>query len=189
MKTLDIVLAIMGILLTICIQALAGEEYYPPEAYQACEGRKAGEVGHIVNKRGVVLEGKCQDYNGVPVIINPEWRDVADEQNMTLSPEARKACIKKKQGDKSKYMNKHGLVIEGTCEYTKGKLVLFPIKRKTVPSAKDPVHRPTDIISACAGKRGGDVAYFVNPTGKTINGKCEDRRGKILFVADQKQNR
>ncbi len=55
-----------------------GRQGPPPEAYQACEGKKAGAVSQLTDPRGEVLKGVCEEENG-KMVLRPE-RNRSDGQ-------------------------------------------------------------------------------------------------------------
>lgn len=170
--------------LPVCIQAAS----YPIDAYKACEGRKAGEMGQITNKMGTILQGICEEQDGKLVIVKPNWH-----QKKVYPPEAYKACAHKKAGAASQYKNAQKKTIKGKCLKEDGKLVLVSAEEaarmpKAVSKVTPEAPQPTDTYSACAGKKDGDVSQFVNPFGKIIKGKCEEQAGKMFLRPFRDQN-
>jgi signal transduction histidine kinase len=45
----------------------------PPEAYSACEGKKAGDVAQFVDPRGETVKGACEEENG-KLVLRPDFR-------------------------------------------------------------------------------------------------------------------
>jgi two-component system, OmpR family, heavy metal sensor histidine kinase CusS len=43
----------------------------PPEAYQACEGKSAGNSAQFINPRGEILKGICEEENG-KLVLRPD---------------------------------------------------------------------------------------------------------------------
>ncbi len=52
-------------------QGREGRQGPPPEAYQACEGKKAGAVSQFTDPRGEVLKGVCEEENG-KMVLRPD---------------------------------------------------------------------------------------------------------------------
>ena len=43
----------------------------PPEAYQACEGKSAGDAAQLVDPRGKTLQGTCEELDG-KLVLRPQ---------------------------------------------------------------------------------------------------------------------
>ena len=188
MKTIKII-SLTTLFLLLPLSAYIQAASYPIDAYKACEGRKAGEMGQITNKMGTILQGICEEHEGKLVIVKPKWY-----QKRVYPPEAYKACAHKKAGAASQYKNAQKIVVKGKCVKEDGKLVLVSTQEAAIaPKAVSkvppvPAAQPTDNISACAGKKDGDVSQFVNPLGKVIKGKCEEQAGKMFLRPYRDQN-
>jgi hypothetical protein len=101
---------------------------YPPEAYQACEGKKPGQPGRITNQRGDLLQGICTSVPEGLVLLKPRWTRAED-----LTKPARNAaniCKGKKAGTKVHFVGKNKELISGKCDKKQGKIEFFPDKSK-----------------------------------------------------------
>lgn len=105
----------------------------PPEAYQACEGKSAGDTVEIETPRGDTMTGTCVQQ-GDKLVLRPD--------NMKGGPgggsggpgggqhtppaEAIEACEGKSAGDTAEFVNERGDTVTGTCEQHGDQLVLRP---------------------------------------------------------------
>ena len=48
---------------------------------------------------------------------------------------------------------------------------------------------PPEAYKACEGKKVGDPSQFVNPRGETVQGKCEERDGKLILRPDRPEGK
>ena len=103
----------------------------PPEAYAACNGKKAGDSASFVNPRGETITGICRQ-DGNQLVLRPDRNNgQAGGNRQGPPPEAYKACEGKSAGSVSQFVNPRGETITGTCEAENGKMVLRPNANKT----------------------------------------------------------
>lgn len=94
----------------------------PPAAFTACEGKNEGDIAQFETPRGEILSGTCEEPRGKnagKLVLRPDKR-------RTPPAEAFTACEGKSTGDASQFKNQRGETLKGTCEESKGKLVLRP---------------------------------------------------------------
>ncbi|MBL4797932.1 MAG: hypothetical protein JKY50_11005 [Oleispira sp.] len=94
----------------------------PPAAFTACEGKNEGNIAQFETPRGEILTGTCEEPRGKnagKLVLRPDKR-------RTPPAEAFTACEGKNTGDTSQFENQRGDTLKGTCEESKGKLVLRP---------------------------------------------------------------
>jgi hypothetical protein len=104
----------------------------PPEAFAACEGKKAGDQAEFTGRQGESVTGVCEEKNG-RLVLRPDHPPKAQEdasqegQRPEPPPEAFAACKGKKEGDKAELTGRQGETVTGTCQRGKGdQLVLRP---------------------------------------------------------------
>ncbi len=139
LKKIGIVLAV----LTICTSAFGDDTSSqksgkrrpgpPPEAYQACEGKSAGDTAEIVTSRGDTLTGTCEQ-EGNKLVLKPDNfkggpgggpGGPGGKRNAPPS-EAIEACEGKSAGDTAEFVNERGDTVTGTCEQRGDQLMLRP---------------------------------------------------------------
>ena len=98
----------------------------PPEAYEACEGKSAGNEAEFVNRRGETITGTCEEEGDQLVLRpdNPKGRSGGRRHGPP--PEAYEVCEGKSAGDEAEFVNRRGETITGTCEEEGDQLVLRP---------------------------------------------------------------
>ena len=98
----------------------------PPEAYEACEGKNAGDEAEFVNRRGETVIGICEEEGDQLVLRpdNPKGRSCGRRQGPP--PEAYEACEGKSVGDEAEFVNRRGETVTGICEEEGDRLVLLP---------------------------------------------------------------
>ena len=112
----------------------------PPEAFTACEGKKAGDNAEFTSPRGDVVNGTCEQ-DGDKLVLRPDrgsgkgkdanknsgkQRGSGGGGQQGPPPEAFTACEGKKAGDKAEFTSPRGDTVSGTCEQDGDKLVLRP---------------------------------------------------------------
>lgn len=92
------------------------------------------------------------------------------------------ACKDKKVGESAEFVSPRGETISGTCKQEGDRLVLGPDSPPTKNHNGDK-HQgpPPEAYTACKNKNVGDVAAFVNPNGKTMNGICEQEKDRLVL--------
>ncbi len=109
----------------------SGKNLCPPsEAYQACEGKSAGDASQFVDPYGVTVRGICEELYGKLILQpdNPEGK--SGSKRVGPPPEAYNACEGKKVGDASQFVNPRGETVSGICKERDGKLILRPDRPK-----------------------------------------------------------
>ena len=151
----------------------------PPEAYQACAGKSAGNTAQFVNPRGDMVSGTCEADPDGKLVLRPEGGPRGGHDGPP--PEAYSACEGKSAGGAAQFVNPHGDTVSGTCEADPdGKLVLRPEGGPRGGHGGP----PPEAYAACEGKSAGGAAQFVNRRGQTISGTCEERDGKLVLRPD-----
>ncbi|MCP4747269.1 MAG: hypothetical protein GY874_14185 [Desulfobacteraceae bacterium] len=125
------------ILLAICVAPAIGDDTSseqdnrrqgpPPEAYEACEGKSAGETAQFTDARGETLTGTCEQ-EGDQLVLRPEGQEPGEREQGQHKPplEAYEACEGKSAGETAQFTNSNGETISGTCEQDGDQLVLRP---------------------------------------------------------------
>jgi len=109
----------------------SGKNLCPPsEAYQACEGKSAGDASQFVNPRGDTVSGICKERDGKLILRPDRPEGKSGGKSFNPPPEAYKACEGKKVGDASQFVNQRGDTVKGICEERDGKLILRPDRPK-----------------------------------------------------------
>ena len=163
----------------------SGKNLCPPsEAYQACEGKSAGDASQFVDPYGVTVRGICEELYGKLILQpdNPEGK--SGSKRVDPPPEAYKACEGKGVGDASQFVNPRGDTVSGICKERDGKLILRPDRPEGKSGGKS-FNPPPEAYKACEGKRVGDASQFVNQRGDTVKGICEERDGKLILRPDR----
>ena len=96
----------------------------PPEAYKACEGKKAGEASQFVDLMGNTVTGVCTELDGKLILRLDPPKGAAGGKGGGLPAEAYKACEGKKAGDASQFVDTHRNIVKGVCEELDGRLIL-----------------------------------------------------------------
>ena len=98
----------------------------PPEAYEACEGKSAGEEAEFINRRGNTVTGTCEEEGDRLVLRpdNPKGRFGGRRHGPP--PEAYEACEGKSAGDEAEFINRRRNTVTGTCQQRGDRLVLRP---------------------------------------------------------------
>lgn len=97
----------------------------PPEAIEACEGKKEGDSCEFEGRRGKVT-GTCQTRRDQLVCVSKNKRK---KHRRGPPPEAVDACKGKKEGDSCEFEGRRGQVT-GTCQTRRDRLVCRPEKRR-----------------------------------------------------------
>ena len=92
--------------------ASAGPPGPPPEAFKACEGKKAGDTVQIQTPRGDTISGTCREMQGQLVAV-PEGGPHGRRSGPPA--EAFKACEGKNPGETVRIQTPRGDTISGTC--------------------------------------------------------------------------
>jgi hypothetical protein len=102
----------------------------PPEAYTACEGKKAGDAAQFVSPRGETVTGTCAQ-EGERLVLRPDRsKDDSGGKRHGPPPEAYTACEGKKAGDAAQFVSPRGETVTGTCVQEGERLVLRPDRPK-----------------------------------------------------------
>jgi hypothetical protein len=160
---------------TVPVGLIPAVPHYPPEAYKACAGKKAGAAGKITNKNGTIIEGICADRDGRLVLQKTKWNN----KLMKPSPVANKTCDGKKVGEETQFINPAGATVRGKCEKQKGKIVFRPYTPAQSNSIK--LKPSPEAYKACEGKKEGEIAQFTNPRRITVKGKCGTLDGILVL--------
>lgn len=126
-------LYLTALFLVLCYSgetALVHAGLYPPEAYQACEGKKPGQPGRITNQRGDLLQGICTSVPEGLVLLKPRWTR-AEDLKKPANSEAN-ICKGKKAGTKAHFVGKNRELVSGKCDKKEGKIVFLPDKSNAV---------------------------------------------------------
>ena len=108
----------------------------PPEAYTACEGKKAADTAKFVNPRGETVTGTCEQ-EGNRLVLRPDYpKGDAGGRRHGPPPEAYTACEGKKAGDTAKFVNPRGEAVTGTCQQEGDRLALRPDRTRENSSGK-----------------------------------------------------
>ena len=77
----------------------------PPEAYEACEGKSAGDEAELITPRGETVTGTCEEEGDQLVLRpdNPKGRSGGRRHGPP--PEAYEACEGKSAGDEAEFDN------------------------------------------------------------------------------------
>jgi hypothetical protein len=112
-------------------QKSRGRRHGPsPEAYTACEGKKAGDAAQFVSPRGETVTGTCAQ-EGERLVLRPDRPKGNDRDGRRgPPPEAYKACEGKSAGSSAQFINPRGETVTGTCVDENGTRVLRPDHRK-----------------------------------------------------------
>lgn len=105
----------------------------PPEFYEACEGKSAGDTAQIVTPRGDTITGTCEEQ-GDEIVLRPDnlkggpgsGPGGPGGRHHTPPAEAIEACEGKSEGDTAEFVNDRGDTVSGTCEQQGDQLVLRP---------------------------------------------------------------
>jgi|WetSurMetagenome_2_1015567.scaffolds.fasta_scaffold241241_2 hypothetical protein len=104
-------------------------------------------------------------------------------------PEAYSACLGKKAGETSKFVDPRGETLTGSCEQEGERLVLRPDRNKGQTGDRHP-GPPPEAYAACQGKKAGEISTFVDPRGETRSGACEQEGDRLVLRPDRsKQGR
>jgi len=161
---------------TVPVGLIPAVPHYPPEAYKACAGKKAGAAGKITNKNGTIIEGICADRDGRLVLQKTKWNN----KLMKPSPAVYKACVGKKAGGEVQFTDPAGTIIKGKCEIRNGRIVFRPHPPIQPTQSNKLKLRPSPAAyKACDGKKEGEEAQFANPAGATLRGKCGMLDGRL----------
>ncbi len=125
----------------------AGRQGPPPEAYSACEGKKAGESSSFTDHRGETLTGSCEQENGRLVLRPERNKGQGGERRQGPPPEAYTACQGKKAGEVSQFVDPRGETLSGNCEQEGDRLVLRPDRRKTGRGVTEPKPMPGEGVN------------------------------------------
>ena len=98
----------------------------PPEAYEACEGKSAGDEAELITPRGETITGTCEEEGDLLVLRPDNPRGRSGGRHHSPPPEAYEACEGKSAGDEAEFVNRRGETITGTCEEEGDQLVLRP---------------------------------------------------------------
>ncbi len=96
----------------------------PPAAFTACEDKNEGDQSQFETRRGNTLAGTCEEHGG-KLVLRPDNKQMNNKRR-TPPAAAFTACEGKSEGETSKFNNRHGKTLTGTCEVANGKLVLRP---------------------------------------------------------------
>ncbi|MCI5146645.1 MAG: hypothetical protein D3923_14245 [Candidatus Electrothrix sp. AR3] len=107
----------------------------PPEAFTACEGKKAGDTAEFTSPRGDTVSG-TGEQDGDQLVLRPDQDSRGNHGRSKNSgkrsgqqgppPEAFTACEGKEVGDTAELTSPRGDTISGTCEQDGDQLVLRP---------------------------------------------------------------
>ena len=103
----------------------------PPEAYQACAGKRVGAKAEFVNPKGETVAGVCQNDGSGKMVLRP---DHPPGGHQGPPPEAYQACVGKTAGNAAQLTGPKGEIIQGVCEAEGERLVLRPYHP---PTAKE----------------------------------------------------
>jgi hypothetical protein len=132
MKAIRNVTPLIVILLILSVSAYGQQLSPPPEAYKACEGKKAGDVSQFVSPSGKTVSGVCKEVDGKLVLQPDRHKGKPHGKRVAPPPEAYKACEGKKAGDASQFIGPNERAVNGICKEVDGKLVLQPDRYKAV---------------------------------------------------------
>ncbi len=162
-----------------------GKSLCPPsEAYQACEGRSAGDASQFVDPYGVTVRGICEELYGKLILRPDNQEGKSGGKRVGSPPEAYNACEGKRVGDSSQFVNPRGMTVSGICEERDGKLIFRPDRPEGKSGGKS-FNPPPEAYRACEGRRVGDPSQLVNQRGETVKGTCEERDGKLILRPDR----
>ena len=98
----------------------------PPEAYDICEGKTAGDKAELTTPHGNTITGTCIE-EGEDLVFRPDQlKGMAGRMPHTPPEEAIEACEGKNEGDTAEFVNERGDTVTGTCEQHGDQLVLRP---------------------------------------------------------------
>lgn len=98
----------------------------PPEAYEACEGKTAGDTAEVVTPNGDTITGTCEEEGDTLVLKPDNIQGGPGGKHHAPPAEAIEACDGKNAGDTAEFVNDRGDTITGTCEQHGDQLVLRP---------------------------------------------------------------
>jgi hypothetical protein len=98
----------------------------PPEAFKACEGKKAGSTAQFTGPDGETITGICRIADGRLVLRPDRPRENSRDGRRGPPAEAYKACEGKSAGSSAQFVTPRGETVKGTCEEKDGKLLLRP---------------------------------------------------------------
>lgn len=150
----------------------------PPEAYQACEGKAAGNEAKLTGPGGEEVKGVCEDDGAGKLVLRPTHP--GKNARHGPPPEAYQACEGKAEGSEARMTTPRGEVVGGVCEKeVGGKMVLrLDCPRHKAGGRREP---PPEAFQACEGKTVGSAAQLTTPRGDVVNGTCE-KEGDRLFL-------
>lgn len=94
-----------------------GPQGPPPEAIDACKGKKEGDIVTFAGRQGESLKATCMSRQGLLAAV-PERKGPP--------PEAIEACKDKKEGDSVTFTGRLGESLKATCKTMQGPLVAVP---------------------------------------------------------------
>ena len=98
----------------------------PPEAYEACEDKNAGDEAEFVNRRGETVTGTCEQRGDQLILLPDNFKGRFGGRRHGPPPEAYEACEGKSVGDEAELINPRGETVTGICEEEGDQLVLRP---------------------------------------------------------------
>ncbi len=98
----------------------------PPEAYEACEDKSAGDSVELKMPNGKTVVGTCEQ-EGDQLVLRPSNK--SGKRRQGPPPEAYEVCEDKNVGDSAEIIAPNGKAVVGTCEQEGDRLVLRPNRK------------------------------------------------------------
>ena len=95
----------------------------PPEAYEACEDKSAGDGAGFVDRRGNTVKGTCKEEGDRLVLRSDKLKGCSGGRHQSQPPETYEECEGKSAGDEAAFTTPRGNKVTGTCEEEGDRLV------------------------------------------------------------------
>ncbi|MCI5144488.1 MAG: hypothetical protein D3923_02945 [Candidatus Electrothrix sp. AR3] len=115
----------LSLLATCSINAFAqnsGRRVPPPEAFTACEGKRAGDRAKFTFRQGQSVTGICEEREGRLILRPDHFR----RQGGDRPSGAYTACENKQAGETAQLITPDGRTVNGICEQDGDRLFLRP---------------------------------------------------------------
>lgn len=136
----------------------------------ACTGKTAGDRVRVASPQGGTLNAVCENWAD-ELWANPEK---GEGLRQVYRREMLDACQGKAKGDIVEYTTPCGATFEGVCVAEGKELIAQPYGEKKYDGEKSKEVEYGSLREVCKGKKKGEKASFMAPSGARVNVVCGD---------------